>query len=185
MFRLSRLVLSAALCSLLISACREPMKAKDGTVFKTAADYNDYIIARQTKVVQHIIDMGNKAETSPDTAYAYLDSYARQTDTIIDEINGMPPFKQDSMFRNAAVNSFRFYRKLFAESYRRILQIRRDGRETTEEGFNEIVAITDTIRREEEKLDRALHNAQSVFAGKYKMKMRPNEIQKEIDKQKD
>lgn len=168
--------------SVFFAACREPMKAKDGTVFKTAADYNDYIIARQTRVVQDIIDLGKKADISPDTAFAKLPVYTRNTDSLIDELKGMPPFRQDSSFRDAAINSFRFYRKLFSESYRTILQLRIDGKESTLEGYTQIQQITDSIRRAEEKLDRELHNTQRSFAEKYKMKMRPNDIQKELDK---
>ena len=35
----------------LLQACKEPLKAKDGTVFKSPSDYNEYIISRQTRII--------------------------------------------------------------------------------------------------------------------------------------
>lgn len=163
-------------------ACKEPLKAKDGTVFKTPADYNDYIISRQTKVIRRIIELGNRAENNPDTAYGLLDKFTAETDSVIDEIKGMPPYRSDSAFRNAAIRSFTFYRKLFNENYRRILLIRTQGGDATEDGVKEIMDITEKVKREEEILDKQLHSAQTEFATQYKMQMRPNAIQKEIDK---
>ncbi len=166
----------------LFYACKEPLKAKDGTVFKTPADYNDYIISRQTNIIRKIIELGNRAESSPDTAYTLLDQFTAETDRVIIEIKGMPPYQSDSAFRNAAIRSFTFYKKLFNENYRRILFIRTQGGDATEEGVQEILDITEKVKREEELLDKQLHSAQTGFAEKYNMKMRPNAIQKEIDK---
>jgi hypothetical protein len=166
----------------LLNACKEPLKAKDGTVFKTPADYNDYIISRQTKIIRNIIELGNKAGISADTAYGLLNKFSAQTDSVIGEIKGMPPYRADSSFRNAAIHSFDFYKRLFDKHYREILSIRLKGGDATEEGVNEIMDITGKIKREEEELDKQLHSAQTAFAEKYNMKMKPNAIQKEIDK---
>ncbi len=166
----------------LLFACKEPLKAKDGTVFKSPADYNEYIISRQTKVIRSIIELGNRIEVSPDTAYKLLDQYAGQTDSVVTDIKGMPPFRGDSSFRDAAVRSFTFYKTLFNDHYRRILKVRMKGNESTEEGIGELMEVMDKIKREEEQLDKQLHNAQTEFARKYDMKMRPSAIQKEIDK---
>jgi len=167
----------------LLFACKEPLKAKDGTVFKSPADYNEYIISRQTKIIRNIIELGKRIDISPDTAYTLLDRYASETDSVISDIKGMPPFRADSSFRDAAIRSFTFYRSLFNEHYRRILKIRMQGGDGSEEGINELMEVMDKIKREEEQLDKQLHNAQTEFASKYDMKMRPSAIQKEIDKQ--
>ncbi len=163
-------------------ACKDPLRAKDGTIFKTPADYNEYIIGRQTKVIRNIIDLGNRIEVSPDTAYALLDRFTAETDSVMGDIKGMPPFRSDSAFRDAAIRSFAFYKTLFNEHYRRILKIRMRGDDATEEGVSELMEVMEKIKREEEMLDKQLHNAQTEFATKYEMKMRPSAIQKEINK---
>ncbi|MBI3139861.1 MAG: hypothetical protein HYZ15_14885 [Sphingobacteriales bacterium] len=168
---------------LLLFACKQPVKGKNGITYKTPADYNDYIISRQTRLIKNIITLGRVAGTHVDSAYGMLDTLAAEASRVIDEIKGMPPYREDSAFRDAAVRSFGFYKKLFNEGYKRILFIRQQGGDETEEGSREILDITDKIKREEETLDKQLHNAQTGFAEKYHMKMRPNTIQQEIDKQ--
>ncbi len=163
-------------------ACKDPLRAKDGTLFKTPADYNEYIISRQTKVIRNIIELGNRIKVSPDTAYSLLDKYSTQTDSVIEDIKGMPPFRSDSAFRDAAIRSFTFYKTLFNDHYRTILQIRMRGGDASEDGVNEWMDVMDKIKREEEGLDKQLHNAQIDFAKKYNMKMRPSDIQKELKK---
>lgn len=166
----------------LLFACKDLIRAKDGTLFKTPADYNEYIIGRQTRIIRNIMELGNQIEVSPDTAYALLDKYTAETDTVIADIKGMPPFRSDSAFRDAAIRSFSFYKVLFNEHYRRILQLRMHGNDATEEGIGEIMEITEKIKREEEQLAKQLHNAQAEFATRYGMKLRPSTIQQEMDK---
>lgn len=177
----SRLVTLLLLLTLFY-ACKEPLRARDGTIFKTPADYNEYIISRQTKVIRNIIELGNRIEVSPDTAYTLLDKYSAQTDSVIEDIKGMPPFRSDSAFRDAAIRTFTFYKRLFNEHYRTILKVRMRKGNATEEGVNDLMEIMDKIKREEEVLDKQLHNAQNDFARQYDMKMRPSAIQKELKK---
>ncbi len=168
---------------LFLFACTQPVKGRNGITYKTPADYNDYIISRQTRLIKNIITLGRVAGTYVDSAYGMLDTFTADASRVIDEIKGMPPYREDSAFRDAAIRSFGFYKKLFDESYKRILIIRQQGGDETEEGSREILDITDKVKREEESLDKQLHNAQTGFAEKYHMKMRPNTIQQEIDKQ--
>lgn len=163
-------------------ACKDPLRARDGTIFKSPADYNEYIISRQTKIIRNIIELGKRIEVNPDTAYTLLDQYSAQTDSVIEDIKGMPPFRSDSAFRDAAIRSFTFYKTLFNEHYRTILKLRMGGGDNTEEGVNGWMEVMEKIKREEESLDKQLHNAQNDFAKKYDMKMRPSAIQKELKK---
>lgn len=166
----------------LLQACKEPLKAKDGTIFKSPADYNEYIISRQTRVIRNIIELGKLIEQHPDTASLFLGKYARLTDSVISDLRGMPPFKTDSAFRDAAIRSFTFYRSLFNEHYPRLLKVRMQNGTNTEEGINEIREVMEKIKREEEQLDKELHRAQNNFADRFGMQMRPNAIQKEMGK---
>ncbi|MBK8140918.1 MAG: hypothetical protein IPK57_07750 [Chitinophagaceae bacterium] len=180
MYLLKRIALFFLFIAVFI-ACNNPVKGRNGVVFKNPADYNDYIISRQTILIKNILDLGKKADSDVDSAYGMLDSYTNDATRIIAEIKDMPSYKGDSSLRDAAVNSFTFYKKLFGESYKRVLSIRREGGDETEEGAAEIMGIMDSIKREEEIHDKRLHNAQKDFASRFKMKMRDNEIQKEIN----
>ena len=162
-------------------ACNSPEKGENGVTYKTPVEYNDYIIGKQTILLEKIMKFADAAKVDLDSADKLLDKYALEATDVLKDIKGMPGFRKDTTFRQAAVNSFTFYKKLFGESYKRVLSIRREGGDETEAGAAEIMGIMDSIKREEEIHDKRLHNAQKDFASRFKMKMRDNEIQKEIN----
>jgi hypothetical protein len=46
---------------------------------------------------------------------------------MIIDVNGMPPYKTDSSFRNAAIASFTFYKRIFGNEYKQIINIRKES----------------------------------------------------------
>ncbi len=164
------------------AACNQPVKGRNGQVYKSAAQYNDYIISRQTTLIKNVLDLSTIAQTDLDSADKMLDKYVVETDSMILNLNGMPPYKGDSSFRDAAIASFAFYKKVFGNEYKQLINIRKNGGDTTQEGIAEMSKIVDKITREEEKYDKAFHNAQKNFADKNHMKLAENEMQKKIDK---
>jgi hypothetical protein len=163
-------------------ACNQLVKGKNGQVYKSAVQYNDYIIGRQSTLIKNILDLSAAAQTNLDSASKMLDRYIVETDSMIVDINGMPQYKGDSTFRNAAIASFAFYKKIFGNEYKRLINIRKNGGDATEEGIAEMNRIVGDITKEEEKYDKAFHNAQKNFADKNNMKLGANEMQKKIDK---
>lgn len=163
-----------------IVACNKPVKGPNGVTYKSAVQYNDYIVGRQSTLIKNVLKFGEVAQTSLDSAGLMLDGFIKDTDKMIDEIKGMPAWKGDTTLRNAAVRSFSFYKRVFEKDYRRILELRKD--ETAgEEAITEINNIVDNISKEEEQYDKTFHNAQRDFATKNKMKLVENELQKKID----
>ena len=163
-------------------ACNQAIKGKNGVVYKSAVQYNDYIIGRQTTLIKNILDLSAIAQTNLDSADKILDKYLVETDSMIIDVNGMPPYKSDSAFRNAAIASFTFYKKIFGNEYKQLINIRKNGGDATEDGIAEMNRIVGDITREEEKYDKSFHNAQKNFADKNNMKLAENEMQKKIDK---
>ncbi|HKB43269.1 MAG TPA: hypothetical protein VKC90_02730 [Chitinophagaceae bacterium] len=163
-------------------ACNQEIKGKNGVVYKSAVQYNDYIISRQNTLIKNILDLSVIAQTNLDSADKILDKYVVETDSMIIDVNGMPLYKGDSTFRNAAIASFAFYKKTFGNEYKQLISIRKNGGDATEEGVAEMKKIVNDITREEEKYDKAFHNAQKNFADKNNMKLGENEMQKKIDK---
>ena len=161
------------------AACNQSVKGKNGVSYKSAVQYNDYIVGRQTILMKNIIAFGEMAQPKPDSAKKMLDVYAKETINFIKEIKGMPPYKGDSSLRDAAINSFTFYKRVFEDDYKQILQINEN---MTEEGSVEVKKIVEDLGKEEEKFDKAFHNAQKDFADKNNMKLMENKMQKEVDK---
>jgi hypothetical protein len=175
-------LLFVIIISATLLACNQPVKGKNGQVYKSAVQYNDYIIGRQTTLIKNILDLSAIAQADLDSASKMLDRYVVETDSMIIDLSGMPPYKTDSSFRNAAIASFTFYKRIFGNEYKQIINIRKEGGDATSEGVTEMNRIVENISREEEKYDKAFHNAQKNFAEENHMKLGANEIQKKIDK---
>jgi len=163
-------------------ACNQPVKGRNGEVYKSASQYNDYIVSRQTTIMKKVVDFVQVSQTDLDSAEKMLDKYITDIDRIISDIQAMPPYKGDSTLRDAAVGSFSFYKKIFGNEYKQLINIRRSGEAETEEGAAEMEKIVEFITKEEEKYDKAFHNAQKDFADKNNMRLTENEMQKKIDK---
>lgn len=166
---------------LLVSCKSETPKGPNGVTYKSAVQYNDYIVGRQTTLMKNILAFVDAAQLDLDSAEKMLDQYVSETGKMITEIKGMPPFKGDSALRDAAVNSFGFYRKLFDKEYRDILHLRgeQDGLSTDVE--DRIQAIVKSIEEEEKGYDDRFQDAQKAFARKNKMKLIENEMQKTLE----
>jgi hypothetical protein len=168
---------------LALAACtNSEVKGKNGVVYKSALEYNDYIIKNQKEVINVVLDFVKVAETSIDSANTILDNGMITADEAVKNIEGMPPYKGDSTFRNAAINSFRFYRQVLGDEYKEMLAIRRKGQDMTSDDLNRVQVILDELGKREEKYDKAFHNAQVEFAKENNLRLSSNEMQEKIDK---
>lgn len=164
-------------------SCKQSVKGKNGVSYGSAVDYNDYIVNRQTSLMKSVLEFGNLPDSKMDSAEIFLERYTRQAEKMIAEIKGMPPYKGDSLLRDAAIRSFGFYKRIFENDYRSLLEIRKKGTGNfTEEDIAEGNRIVDKIGKEEENYDRAFREAQENYAKKNKMKLMDNKIQEEINR---
>jgi hypothetical protein len=164
-----------------VLACKQSVKGTNGVTYKSPVQYNDYIVGRQTTLMKNIVDFSKASEVNLDSAGKMLDSYVIETSNMINEIKGMPPYNGDSSLRDAAVRTFSFYKKVFEDDYKQIIRLNIDGESNTEEGTEKIKKIIEDISKEEEKLDKAFHNAQREFANKNNMKLMENTMQKKVN----
>ena len=180
------LLLLTSIVLLLTSCKNESSKGANGVTYKTAVEYNDYIVNRQTKMMKSVVEFGKVADISLDSAGLMLKQSVRDAEKMIAELKGMPPYKGDSALRDAAIASFSFYKKVFEKDYVDILNIRKKGQENiTEEDVAEANRIVEKISKDEEVLDKAFQNAQKDYATKNKMKLVNNSAQKELQNELD
>ena len=159
-------------------ACNSPEKGENGVTYKTPVEYNDYIIGKQTILLEKIMKFADAAKVDLDSADKLLDIYALEDKDVLKDIKGMPGFRKDTTFRQAAVNSFTFYKKAFTNYYKDIVRIRK---EAADDADAQIDKVLEKLTVEEERVDKAFHNAQEDFATKNKMKLMENKMQKDID----
>ena len=168
----------------IIIACKQSVKGENGVVYKSAVEYNDYIISRQSTLIKNVMDFVKVSQNDLDSADKMLDKNVAELSIMINDLNGMPAYKGDSILRNAAINLFQFYKKVFSNEYKKLIEIRRNGGGATADGIAEMNGIVERITKEEESYDKNFHNAQRDFAQKNNMKLTDNEMQKNIDKMK-
>jgi hypothetical protein len=180
-----RYLLQSILISCIVMACNSPVKGRNGVSYKNAVEYNDYIVNRQTSLMKKILAFGKAAQVNPDSAETLLGIYEKETDIMITELQGMPPFKKDSSLRDAAIRSFVFYKRVFGEDYKQIMAIRKKVDLSAEDAESEANVIVERLSKDEEGFDKTFQKAQRNFAEKNNMKLRENEIQKEVEKLKE
>lgn len=171
------------LCCAGFTGCKPSVKGKNGVTYKSPSQYNDYIVNRQTRLMKNVLEFGKVADISLDSAESLLGSSVSETNDMIGEIKGMPPYKGDSALRDAAVATFSFYKRVFENDYADILAIRKKGPDNiTPDDVQEANRIVEKISKEEEGFDKNFHLAQKEFAEKNNMKLMDNSMQKELDK---
>ena len=169
-------IIIVLVCS--IFSCNQLVKGRNGVTYKSAIQYNDFIVSRQTKLMQNVRNFAKAAEINLDSAEKMLLIYAGETSNMIEEIKGMPPYKGDSILREAAVRSLSFYQKVFQTDYARIIHLHKKGDKITNEDDAEMKDIDSRIKKEEEGLQKSLQNAQKFFSDKNNMKLIENKMQK-------
>lgn len=163
-------------------ACKDkPVKGTNGITYKTPVQYNDYIVTRQTTLMENIMSFVDVAQSNLDSAEILLDKYVKATGDMIREIKGMPPYKGDSTLRDAAAGIFGFYKKIFDKDYRQIIHIRKGEEGQSADADTQIEQIVKRIEGEEKGFDTRFQAAQKDFARKNNMKLIDNEMQKEFD----
>lgn len=169
----------------LVVSCKPSVKGKNGVSYDSAVEYNDYIVERQERLVQNILSLRSLSKEELNAADTLLQRYARQADSIIEEVRGMPPYRKDTALRNAAINSFGFYKRIFEKEYPPVLRLRQKGSEQlTLEDVEQANAILERIAKEEKELDAEFQKAQREYATKNNMRITDNKLQDQINKMK-
>jgi len=174
-------IIIVLVCSII--SCNQPVKGRNGITYKSAVQYNDYIVSRQSRLMQNVLNFSKAAEINLDSAEKILHKHASETAKMVEEIKGMPAYKGDTSLRDAAARSFNFYKNVFQNDYTGIITIRKKGDEMTSEDIEEMQNIVKKITREEEGFDKSFHNAQKNFADKNSIKLIENEMQKRFKKE--
>jgi len=167
---------------LALASCSSGVKGKNGIVYKNATEYNQYIMENQKDIINVMLNFSKAISDDLDSADWVLDNGLETARKALDNIKGMPPFRSDSAFRNAAINSFEFYQQILGNEYKKIVSIRRKGENKTEEDIVFLQTLPATIGKREERYDRNFHNAQKEFAENNNLTLVKNELQDKIDK---
>jgi hypothetical protein len=154
-----------------VVSCNRSLKSRASDPFTSAINYNNYIIERQKSVGGYISSFYKVFNKDTDSAKSILQSALSRMQESLDEIMNMPSFKGDSAFRHSAGNSFRFYVRLFSKDYPEILTLHSKKQGMDEADQLQEERITNQIIRDEDQVDKDLHNRQRDFAEKFHMRL--------------
>jgi len=174
-------VLSLLIAASVFVACKQGVKGKDGKTY-TAVEYNDYIVNRQMIVLKNMMSLADITDEKLDWGLGVMSKTADTLDVLIRDVKDLPPFKKDSALRDAAVDLFSFYQRIFKDDYRELFEIRKNGGMATEEGMARMNEIVEKVSKEEDGLDKRFEIAQNAFAKSNGMRLEENSMQKKIDK---
>lgn len=145
-------------------------------------EYNNTIVGEQSKIVNHMLEMTDQINKSQfKEALVGIDGSIAQCDSSIKKVSELEPYEGDAKFRDAAVDLFKFYKKILDNEYRKMLVVLNKP-EITMEDVDQIDKLTGGIEAEETKYDNAMKVAQEEFAKKYDVKIVDNTLQEKIDK---
>lgn len=176
------------LCLLcLFFLCQSQAQTKS---FKSAIEFNDYIIELQDTIGHGILsfisvasaETSNKSERATQS-FAELNKTKQVASFAVKSINEAKPFKYGEDFKAAAVNMFKFYLNTLEKEYKQLVVLLAKE-EYTEQLIAELTAIQEKITKEEAVIDSNFQQAQESFAKKHHIELEESELQKEIDKQK-
>lgn len=138
------------------------------TTFKTALEYNNYIIDEQNKIGQLIVRFNDLVATSNNAEARKLltGEMATQARASLRSISQMPAYNGDTKFRGAAVDLFSFYMVCFEKQYLQLLNIVTKEGDITTEDLDTIQKVQKEVEETEKKYDDAFSEAQNAFAKK-------------------
>jgi len=159
----------AAICFLVV-AC------KPGSPFKTAVQYNDFIIGEQSKVVNLFKEYTNvlQSETSSEDADKSLKKCTEGMKKSIDTLSKAGGYNGNEEFVNAGKKLFEFYVKTINDEYGQIRKLQNKSKKISEADQKGIEQIAEKIANDETPIHSAFLKAQEDFAKKNNIQLMPN-----------
>ena len=174
----------AVLIAIYVSSCWNYSKpGSNGIVYKSPLEYNNYIMARQKKVVEGISVYTAASQGDFQKASFELNKVVGIITDALKDIHGMSSFDGDSSLKVAAVDLFSFYKKSFSSDFREMLTISEKVHDSTitDADIRQYKNLQDGIAKVESPLDEKMKESQVTFAKAHNLKLSDHSIQDKID----
>ncbi len=182
--------------ALSISACNNSGKTSDNDgkeqttdsksdnqlTFNDAESYNNYIINNQNKVIQKILELSATFDTGSDEQIrAKYKEFGESVETAKKEIEKLGAYEGNTEFRDAALDLMNFYKEIYENQYKKLIDIVIKGENATEADLQELNKIVEEVSAKEAKMDQKVAEAQNKFARDNNMTIIQNELQDDIN----
>lgn len=157
------LLIALSCMSFVLSLSAQDKKAS--MTFKSAIDYNNFIIDEQEKVGTCMNHLSQAVESgTPQDMNDALDTLQVQTKKSKNVIGKLGAYNNNKDFRNAAVKLFLFYYKISRKEFKKMVKVISKGDKITKKDISVIDTIDKSISAKETILDASFSEAQQKFA---------------------
>lgn len=161
-----RTILFITLCISLV-ACK-PKKDPNKTYFDKPSDYNDFIVLEQKEVMASFDDFANSINRGkPDSMSFYKETLRKRAQLAEASVGKLADFKEDTLFRYAALELFKYIHYACDHELRGIVDIASKDSAITDADIDSIHSLSDVYTIKEKEKNEALISAQDKFAKKF------------------
>jgi len=158
-------------------------KKSEKTTFKSAIEYNDFIVKLQEKTIRKTLALGEVLQSGDSVAIQKsFTEFGEQAKASLAELKTLDSFEGDSELKDNALKLFQFYVTIYEKDYKEMVDII-TSKNSTKKDAERVDVIVAKVSAEETKFDAGFASAQDAFAKKHNMKILKNDLQKEIDNQ--
>lgn len=158
------------------------------TNFKTAIDFNDYIVGLQDSIgygivaFNKIIENNTLSKSEMTTqALAQLEKIKKTTRTSTAALGKVTPYKGGDALKKAALDLFNFYYKTMDVEYKQMVMLLAADA-YTDAIIKELTEIQERIVNNEKGFDFEFGEAQKKFATLYHFSLDENQLEKDLKK---
>ena len=144
--------------------------------FETAVQYNDFIVAEQTKIGETIKAFINIFTNSKDSAEIQdaRKKIVSQADSAVSQMKGIAPFKGDTALKKNAISLFNFYSVTAAKEYDQLVKLSFNTTKSSTDVSKEMNGLVTQITEKEKQYDKNFSNAQKAFAARNNITLSEN-----------
>lgn len=151
--------------------------------FKTAVEYNDYIVELQNEIGAQILSFNESLaleDATLEKMNKMVDEIVITTKKVIAKTEAIEAFQGNTALRDNATALFKFYLSIFSNEYRELLTLFFTDL-SIQANVDKIQAILDSISQNETIYDDNFQKAQTEFAKIHNIELIENELQEDID----
>ncbi len=146
-----------------------------------AVEFNNLVINEQQRISELAIKLVDTMRSDISKCKEIRLDIVKQCDESLAAIKKLKGFEGSERMKNAAIELFSFYKKIYSNEYKQMFDILDKGENITEEDLAFIQQMEVEVTKQEEKLDKEFADAQQELATKFNFQMEENENQEKID----
>lgn len=160
-------IVSLIAVTLLMVQCK-PKRDPNKTYFDKPSEYNDYIVIEQKKVMESFDKFADAVNNGNlDSMNQSREQLCMHADAALGSMKKLADFREDTLFRSAAIDFFGFVNDACQNQLKEIVDIAAKDSLITDADIERIHQLSQNYTLKEKEKNEALMQAQDQFAKKF------------------